>query len=220
MEEAQVLPRVRRGATRRRLTPLGQPVARTLDVHFDYRSPFAYVAAEILPEFGARHALAIRWRPTDIELLGNYAQGLPYSEIKRRYVALDAIRTAEYHGVTIRMPKPHPVLSGRALRLAVVAGDDARFEALHLALFRAAWRDQLDLSSDEVLRACIAQAGGPADRWLAAADGDDAGEQLAAVARDAEQAGVFGVPAMLLGGEQFWGVDSLPQLEWRLARTA
>jgi len=200
--------------------PVEPAALRTLDVHFDYRSPFAYLAAEVLPAFASRHGLHLRWWPTDIMLLGNYAQGLPYSEIKQRYVTLDAVRTAEYHGVPIRMPKPHPVLSGRALRLAVVAGDDARFEALHLALFRAAWRDQLDLASEDVLRACIGTAAGPADDWLAAADGDDASARLATIARDAERAGVFGVPAMMLRGEQFWGVDSLPQLEWRLTRSS
>jgi 2-hydroxychromene-2-carboxylate isomerase len=107
-------------------------------------------------------------------LLGNYSTGLPYSEVKTRYVAVDAMRTAEYHGLEIRMPKPHPVRSGTARRLALVAGGDPRFDRLHRALFRAAWRDQRDLSASDVLRDCIVQADGPADDWLEAAS-DDAG---------------------------------------------
>jgi 2-hydroxychromene-2-carboxylate isomerase len=102
---------------------------RPLDVYFDYRSPFAYIAAEVLPDFAERHGLGLTWHPTDIMLLGNYATGLPYSEIKARYVAVDAMRTAE-------------------------------------------------------------------------------------------AAGVFGVPAMLLDSEQFWGIDSLPQLAWRLGQAS
>jgi 2-hydroxychromene-2-carboxylate isomerase len=154
--------------------PTPSPQARPLDVYFDDRSPFAYIAAEVLPDFAERNGLALRWQPTDIMLLGNYSTGLPYSEVKTRYVAVDAMRTAEYHGLEIRMPKPHPVRSGTARRLALVAGGDPRFDRLHRALFRAAWRDQRDLSASDVLRDCIVQADGPADDWLEAAS-DDAG---------------------------------------------
>jgi 2-hydroxychromene-2-carboxylate isomerase len=37
-----------------------------------------------------------------------------------------------------------------------------------------------------------------------------------AIAR-AEADAVFGVPAMLLDGALFWGLDALPVLAWRLA---
>ncbi len=187
-----------------------------VDVYFDYRSPFAYVAAEVLPGFAEGNGLALRWRPVDIMQLSNYAKGLPYSEVKRRYVPMDGARIAEFHGVPIRHPKPHPVPSATALRLAVVAGEAPGFSKLHRALFRAAWRDQRDLGAREVLVECIREADGPADAWLAAAEAPEASEGLSASTAAAEAAGVFGVPSMLLDGELFWGIDSLPVLEWRL----
>ncbi len=189
-----------------------------MDVYFDYRSPFAYVAAEVLPGFAGERGVTLRWHPTDIMLLSNYEHGLPYSDVKRRYTAVDAARTAEYHGVKIRVPKPHPVRSELALRLAVVAGGDARFGALHAALFRAAWRDRLDLASTDVLRECIASAEGPADAWLEAARAPEATHRLGEIAARAESRDVFGVPAMFLGDEQFWGIDSLPMIAWRLGQ--
>ena len=87
----------------------------------------------------------------------------------------------------------------------------------HLALFRAAWRDRRDIGEDDVLADCISQAGGPADAWLAAAASDEADAGVAAATARAEADGVFGVPAMLLDGELFWGLDALPVLAWRLA---
>ena len=114
------------------------------------------------------------------------------------------------------MPKPHPVASATALRLALIAGESEAFPALHQALFRAAWRDQLDLSSRDVLARCIDQAGGPAQEWLARADEREAAEGLGALSREAETEGVFGVPTLCLHSELFWGLDSLPTLEWRL----
>lgn len=188
----------------------------TVDVYYDYASPFAYIASEVLPAFSERTGVSLRWNPIDLQKLSNYANGLPYSPVKRRYVAIDAARSAEFHGVRIRVPRPHPVPSLAALRLAVMALEDPRFPELHQALFRAAWRDQRDLSDREVLRGCIARVEGPEEDWMSGADLRETGERLATLTSHAESQGVFGVPALLLGGELFWGLDSLPTLEWRL----
>jgi 2-hydroxychromene-2-carboxylate isomerase len=189
-----------------------------LDVYFDYCSPFAYLAAEVLPGLAGRAGLELRWKPIDLLKLSNYAAGLPYSPVKARYIAIDAARSAQLHGVPLRVPKPHPVLSATALRLAGVALPDPRFLELHRALFRAAWREQRDLSSAAVLAECIAEARGPVDAWLREADRADAKASLEARTAEAEAEGVFGVPSLRLDGELFWGLDSLPALEWRLGR--
>lgn len=187
----------------------------SIDVYFDYASPFAYIATEVLPVVADRVGVSIRWKPIDLASLSNYAQGLPYSAIKRQYVAVDAARSAEYHGVVIRVPRPHPVQSRAALLLAVTALSDQRFPDLHRALFRAAWRDQRDVSSEAVLADCIRQVDGPAE-WLSGADSSETEKHLADLTSEAESRGVFGVPSMLLRDEIFWGLDSLPTLEWRL----
>ena len=189
---------------------------KTLEVHFDYASPFAYVASEVLPGFAERAGVSLVWKPIDLLQLSNYANGLPYSPVKMRYVVLDAARAAEYHRVPIRVPKPHPVESRAALRLAVAALSSSGFPALHRALFRAAWREQRDVSARDVLSDCIARAEGPVEEWLARAALPETAESLDERTSSAESAGVFGVPSMVLDGELFWGLDSLPVLEWRL----
>jgi len=189
---------------------------KTVQVYFDYASPFAYLAAEVLPGFADRSAVSLRWTPIDLMQLSNYENGLPYSPVKRRYVAIDAARAAEYHGVPIRLPKPHPVQSMAALRLAVVAVNEPGFLEVHRALSRAAWREQRDLSSRSVLADCIAQANGPVEEWLIESETPETLARLAANTSEAEEQGVFGVPSMLLDGELFWGLDSLGVLEWRL----
>ena len=188
----------------------------SLTVYFDYMSPFAYFAAEVLPAFCDRLGLSLQWRPIALQGLSNYAGGLPYSEVKSRYVAVDAVRLSEYLRVPIAMPKPHPVLSERAQRLAAAVLDEPGFAQLHRALFRAAWRDQQDLSSVEVLNECIRAANGSPQAWLAKADAPETAAKLQSFTAEAEAAGVFGTPSMVFQGELFWGVDSLPVLEWRI----
>lgn len=189
---------------------------KTVEVHFDYASPFAYIASEVLPDFANRVGVSLIWRPIELLQLSNYENGLPYSPLKRRYVMLDAARSADYHGVPIKAPQPFPVDSNAALRLAVIAQAENEFLDLHRELFRSAWRKQLDISSREVLSDCIAALQGTAAEWLEKALHPDANDELSSVTSRAESAGIFGVPSMLLDGELFWGLDSLPTLEWRL----
>lgn len=193
---------------------------RSIHVYFDYRSPFAYIAAEVLPELAERHGAELRWNPIDLMGLSNFSGGLPYSEKKRAYVFVDAARSAEFHGVAIRPPSPFPVEPELALRVALVAERHGRFEPVHRALFRAAWCEELDLSSEGILARCIRDAGGDPEAWLAEARTPATEKALRLRTEEAEAAGVFGVPTMALAGELFWGVDSLPVLEWRLGRSS
>ena len=191
--------------------------ATRLDVYYDYGSPFAYLASELLPALAARHGAALVWKPLAIGALASYIR---YSPVKGKYVVLDVQRSAEFHGIPVAPPKPFPVQSGLALRAALAAQETGLFEKLHPLLFRAAWAERRDVSSEAVVGELIAAAGGDADALLARARRPDTEERLAAHAREAEARGAFGLPSVFLGDELFWGVDSFPQLEWRLRRRA
>jgi len=191
-------------------------MATSITVYFDYGSPFAYYSSRLLPEVAARHDGELRWRPIDLHGLSNFASGMPYSPSKRAYVFVDAMRAAELHGIPVQMPKPFPVESGKALRLALVAAERGRFAHVHEALFAAAWRDQQDVSSDDVLARCVPEDAGDPAEWLRDTRSGAIGDALAQSTREAEDAGVFGVPTMVVGTELFWGIDAIPALEWRL----
>lgn len=192
-------------------------MTRTIEIYFDYRSPFAYFLSELIDDVAARHDAVPLWKPIDLDMLSNFAKGPPYSPPKRAYVLTDALRTAEYHGLVIRPAQPFPVNSRLALRLAIVARQHDAFAAFHRRVFRAAWQEQRDIGAEPVLGECIQAAGGDPTAWLARARSLDVEDRLREFANEAEERKVFGVPTLVFGGELFWGVDSLPQLEWRLA---
>ena len=188
-----------------------------LDVYYDYGSPFAYLASVLLPALAARHGAALVWKPLAIGALASYVR---YSPLKGKYVVLDVQRSAEYHGIPVVPPKPFPVQSGLALRAALAAQDAGLFEKLHPLLFRATWAERRDVSSEAVVGELVAASGGDAATLLARARHPDTEERLAANAKEAEARGAFGLPSVFLGDELFWGVDSFPQLEWRLRQRA
>jgi 2-hydroxychromene-2-carboxylate isomerase len=189
---------------------------RVLEIYYDYVSPFAYMASELLGALAQRHDCALDWKPIDLHQLSNFASGLPYSPSKRAYVGVDALRQAQFHGIPIAMPEPFPVQSGKALRLALVAKDEGHFEWFHRDVFRAAWAQSRDIGSDAVLAEIIDGGGGQARSWFAKTGAAAIEERLSVNIADAEARGVFGVPTTVLDGELFWGIDSFPMLEWRL----
>ena len=192
----------------------------SIDLYFDYGSPFAYFLSERLSKLAPGWGVSIDWKPIDLHKLSNFEERMPYSDKKRQYVVLDAVRSAEFHGIPVQMPNPFPVRSGLALRTALAAQESDLFAALHPLLFRAAWAEQKDIGDTDVLRDCIRRAGREAGDLLDRANSDAIEKRLQALTREAEDRGVFGVPTMFLGNEPFWGNDRLEMLEWRLRQTA
>lgn len=188
----------------------------TLDVWFDYGSPYSYFALDRLERLAARFRARLQWKPVDLEALPSFQPPGPASDAKLRYVVADVTRTADFLGIPIEFPHPFPVRSELAVRGALVAQDEGIFPAWHRAVFRAAWVERLDLGHDEVLAECVRDAGGDPEDFLARARGPEIRERLTALAREADAAGVFGVPTVVLEDELFWGSDRLDVLEWRL----
>ena len=94
-----------------------------------------------------------------------------------------------------------------ALRLATPAAVRTAFEFI--------WREGRDPSEPQEFDALCGRLGVADYAPLAAAQ--DAKATLRATTEAATAAGVFGVPTLRIGGENFWGADALPMAEAYLA---
>jgi len=84
------------------------------------------------------------------------------------------------------------------------------------AAFRAAWAEERDLTSPEVLAAVAASVGLDGPALLAAAVEEKAA--LVAQTEEAVKRGAFGAPAFFVGEELFIGNDRLDFVEEALRR--
>lgn len=176
--------------------------------YFDYASPFSYLAHGMLAR---APGLAVEWRPIYLRGLETFANGVPYGAAKMAYLARDLARCAEHEGVPLSPPVTFPLDGLHALRASLVARERGAFDAYHAAAFRAAWAEQRDIGSKEIVAGLLAEAiGEPAGPELVASFSSDAIKQkLRAETAAAAARGVFGVPAFLVGDELFWGHDRL-----------
>lgn len=188
-----------------------------LRFHFDFLSPYAYLAWSRVHPIAARHGREVE--PVPVLFAGLLAahgtRGPAEVEAKRRYLARDVLRIASAWGVPIAAPPALSFRSLSALRLATLPMDGATRRALIDRVFAGTWVRGEDVADDATL-AAIAREVGLGDDALERAASREVKDALRRATDQAVSAGVFGVPTILVDGEMFWGCDSLPHLERHL----
>ena len=179
-----------------------------IETYFDYASPWAYLASELMPRKLPSLGAAVVYRPIYLRGLESFAKGVPYTHSKLAYLMRDLARCAEFEGVTLMQPPTFPIDGLHALRGAIVAQDSGAFDRYHRSAFRAAWASGRDINQREVVAAILAEALGSSEATaLEAMAVPSIKERLREATAAAEARGVFGVPTFFVGDEMFWGHD-------------
>ena len=189
-----------------------------LQFHFDFSSPYGYLASEKIEALAARHGRRIDWRPMllGVAFKATGSQPLTMIPLKGDYAARDFTRTARMLKIPFAMPSTFPIPSQAPARVMLWLKETKGVEAAK-AYARAAYRkffvDGVDICAPAIA-AAVAGAFGH-DREAAAAAIDDP-TYKAALKNEVETAigrGVFGSPFIVVDGEPFWGADRLPMVE-------
>ena len=190
---------------------------RVLRFHFDYISPYSYLAWHRLGDFARQYDLRVEPKPTLLAALLNHLGHKGPGEIapKRIYMFKDCLRAAAQLNVPFVPVFSHPFNPLASLRATLLEMDDDTRHQIVTKLFNATWAESRDVGSPEVVAEICADAGVP-----------DAFERIKEPAikqrlldenHEAIERGVFGVPTMAVDDELFWGTDSFPHLARYLA---
>lgn len=188
-----------------------------IDFHFEFSSPYGYIASQLVDGVAQRTGREVAWRPFLLGPVFKATGQAPLVEIpmKGDYSRRDFVRSARFHGVPFAMPPKFPIGTVAPLRAFywVDDRDPAKARELAKAVYRAYFADGRDIS-DAATTVEIARGLGIDGDALQAGLADPAlkerakGEVDAAIGR-----GVFGSPFFIVDGEPFWGCDRLPMLE-------
>ena len=178
--------------------------------HFDFVSPFAYLAFERLPQVLEGCSYEVEYRPVLFAGLLQHWGGKGPAEIepKRVWTFRHLHWLAHQHGIALDTPAQHPFNPLPLLRLAL-ACDDAHAPNRRVveALFRHVWVGAADALASERLSTLTAQLAPVHEPSCAVVK-----QALRSNTDEAIAAGVFGVPTVVLQGRTFWGLDALPML--------
>lgn len=195
----------------------------TIDFYFSTLSPYTYLAGDRLERIAEQRGATVTYKPLDIMALFARTGGTPPKDRhpnRQTYRLEDLIRAA----ARAEMPlNPNPAFwptnaapSSYAL-IAAQANGGSDVGGLLRAISRACWAEEKDIAEDDVIKACLEEAG--FDPGLTESGLLMGAETYAANLEQAVEAGVFGAPFYVTDdGAHFWGQDRLEDLDWHLGR--
>jgi 2-hydroxychromene-2-carboxylate isomerase len=198
--------------------------AGTLRVYSDYKSPYAYLAKDLVYELERETGAAVDWLPYTLDIpayLGSATldSGGGVVEESRnahqwrrvRYSYMDCRREASRRGLVIRGTRK--IWDSSLANIGMLyAKQRGVLRAYHDLVFERFWKRELDIESVPVLAALLDGCGADASDFSAFAQGEGRA-LLSRVQVEAEAAGVFGVPSFLLAdGELYWGREHIPTI--------
>lgn len=195
-------------------------MAAPLTYCFDFISPYAYLGWHSVHTLAARHGREVEPVPVLFAALLDAHGHKGPAEIppKRVYIFKHVLRLAQRIGVPLQPPPAHPFNPLLALRVAGSPGlaADERRRVID-ALFSATWGTGQGVDTADKITAVLDDAGFDGAARVAEAGLDEAKARLRLSTQAALQAGVFGVPTVLVDGELFWGQDAFPDIDTFLA---
>lgn len=201
---------------------------RTIKVYSDYKSPYAYLAKDLAYALERETGATLEWLPYTLDIpayLGSAtldSAGKVVEENRNahqwrrvKYSYMDCRREASRRGLVIRGPRKifDSALANMGMLYARKSGV---FGAYHDRVFERFWKRELDIESMDALTAVIEECGAETKHFAGFVAGEGR-RQLESIQREAEAAGVFGVPSYLFDdGDLYWGREHLPRIRERL----
>ena len=195
-----------------------------VDYYLAPQSPRTYLGHRRFWEIARAAGATIRIKPFDLGgRVFPVSGGLPLSKRapqRQAYRLLELQRYAEWLQAPINpQPRYFPVSGDDAARLIIAVdlydGVDAAMRMAD-AVLRAVWVQERHIADETTLLALLAECELPARR-LEDAHSQGVQERYERNTELAIEAGVFGAPSYVIGGEIFWGQDRLDFVERRLS---
>ncbi|MEM9477591.1 MAG: 2-hydroxychromene-2-carboxylate isomerase [Pseudomonadota bacterium] len=190
-----------------------------IDYFFATISPFTYLAGTRFEAIAEKHGATVTYKPLDVIALFGRTGGVPPKDrhpARQEYRAQELRRQAKKNGLAFNLAPAHwptnPAPAAYALIAAQKAGGGDLGKLMH-AYGRSCWADEKDIATDDVIRACLEEAG--FDPALADSGMLAGAEEYAANLEEAVSRGAFGAPFYIVAesDERFWGQDRLDDLD-------
>lgn len=195
----------------------------TVEFHFDFGSPNAYLSHRVIPEIERRTGVRFTYVPV---LLGGVFKltnnGPPMAQTKgvlnkAEYQQLEMDRFIAKHGIAFAWNPDFPVNTLKIMRGAVAAEMDGYLPAYVEAIFTNMWERPKKLDEPDLIKAALDEAGLDGDKTLARIEDKAVKEKLVTDTAASVERGNFGSPTFFVGDEMFFGKDRLRDVEEEIA---
>ncbi len=198
----------------------------TVEFHFDFGSPNAYLSHRLIPHIEQRTGCTFEYVPILLgglfKLTNNEPPMVAYQHIpaKGAYARRETERFIQRHGLRDFRRNPFfPVNTLKLMRACLAAKELGCFEQYIEHVFRGMWEHELNMSADEVIIQTLDQAGLAGQTLLELAQAPHIKEQLIQNTQRSADMGAFGVPTFFVDGDIYFGKDKLTEIQEVLLAT-
>ena len=196
-----------------------------VEFHFDFGSPNAYLAHQVIPRIQARTGAKFEYVPILLggvfKLTNNRSPAEKMAGIKNRleYERLELQRFVRRYDVPFNWNPFFPVNTLLIMRGAVAAQLNGVFEQYVNEVFRHMWAEPKDMDDPAVVGTALAASGFDAASLLKRTQEAEVKDRLLKNTEESVARGTFGSPTFFVGNEIFFGKDRLRDVEEEIART-
>jgi 2-hydroxychromene-2-carboxylate isomerase len=191
---------------------------------FDFGSPNAYLAHQVVPDIERRTGAKFEYIPVLLggvfKATGNQSpmQAFGHVPSKMAYEQLETRRFVERHKLTKYQFNPFfPVNTLGIMRGAVAAQKRGELPRYMDAVFHHMWEAPKKMDDPGVIHAALTESGLDADALLAAAQTPEVKDGLIRNTEAAVARGVFGIPTFFVDDQIYFGKDRLRDVEDAIA---
>jgi 2-hydroxychromene-2-carboxylate isomerase len=197
----------------------------TIEFHFDFGSPNAYLAHLVVPQIEARANVQIQYVPV---LLGglfkatnNASPMVTEKDIlnKREYRQMETARFLRDWNVPAQVANPHfPVNTLQIMRGATYALRAGILTPYVEAMFTSMWRKAKKMDDLDVIQSELTAAQLPVDEILAGIAQAETKQTLIDNTQASVARGNFGSPTFFVGEQMFFGKNTCKDVEAEIER--
>jgi predicted DsbA family dithiol-disulfide isomerase len=184
--------------------------ATSVRFYYDVVCPYSYLESRAVEAAEDAGTLAVEWLPLELRPAPKPLLDPRGDHLRTDWTA-NVYRRALAAGIEIHLPRFQP-RSTLPLAACLWAAEQGRLRAFKHALYEAFFCEGEDIATDAELRRAAARAGLDEAGVIEAAYSAGRIEQLAQIRRDAEAAGVRGVPTLVADGRHHWGTGGVERL--------
>jgi 2-hydroxychromene-2-carboxylate isomerase len=183
-------------------------MTKKIDFYFDFISPYTYLAHKKIQSLPKK--TKINYKPISLGGLHNL-QGIiapAFIKPKLKHMMNDCVLIAKKNKLNFTWNSKFPLNTISLMRGYLYVNSDIR-EIYTNIMFDAYWKNNLDISNEEILINLLDKCKIKKDEFLKGIKGQKIKDELKSVTKKAHDEEIFGAPTFIVNEKVFWGQDRL-----------
>tara|TARA_B110000037_G_C17025965_1_gene467384 strand:- start:444 stop:1028 length:585 start_codon:yes stop_codon:yes gene_type:complete len=183
---------------------------KSIDFYFDFISPYTYLAHKKIKIIKEKNNIQFNYKPILLGGLHNL-QGITapaFIKPKLKYMIKDCSLIAKKNNFKFIWNSKFPLNSLSIMRAYLYINDEIKDLYLNV-IFDAYWKDNIDISNNEILKTLLKKCNLDFDNFLVRIKDQKIKKELKSVTQKAHNKEIFGAPTFLVNNKIFWGQDRL-----------